>query len=154
VSRLGLKRAHCMGVAMVAVGALAGSSLALAGPQAKGGSYKGTLSAPRTTYIVSLKVSRDGKRVTNLRISNTPFFCSGGGRPTPVSFPSAQISGSGTFTSKGKFIISEGPLKGQVGALLTLTGQFAKGRREQGKVTTIYPGAASCNGSARYQTKG
>jgi hypothetical protein len=138
----------------VAVGALGYTGVALAATnQIKGAGYSGQLAAPRTSYLVSFKVSASGKRVTALKISNTPFYCQGGGRPTPVSFPSATISKAGTFTSNGKYLILEGPLKGQVGAKLKLTGKFGKQGSEQGTLTSTYSKTSSCSGKSSYTTK-
>ena len=109
---------------------------------------------PATRGIgVSFKVSSNGKHVTSLEISNIPAYCSSGGRPIPTHFKNASISGKGTFTSKAVYVIKEGPLKGQVGERLKITGKFFKGRREQGTLTTTYTKAAECSGKSPYSTK-
>jgi hypothetical protein len=118
----------------------------------KGGSYAGTLVAPRTGITVTFKVSKNGKRVTALKTNNLPFYCTGGGPPVPIKLKNATISKRGTFASTGTQIISSGPKKGQKGAVLKLTGHFLAGRREAGRITTTFP-ASSCNGSSRYSTK-
>jgi hypothetical protein len=141
-------------VAVLVVGVLGWTGEALAASQIKGASYSGQLAAPRSEFTVNFKVSADGKRVTDLRIDNTPFYCSGGGRAIPVNFASAAISKAGTFTSTGKYVIEEGPFKGQVGTRLKLTGKFAKGGGEQGTLTSTYPKTSSCNGKSSYTTKG
>jgi len=130
------------------------AAAALAAGQVKGGSYEGAL-LPSTRGIgVSFKVSGNGRKVTSLSTSNIPIYCSGGGPPIPVHFKSASISSNGTFTSTGRNIIEIGPLKGQVGEKLKITGKFLKGGREQGTVTTTYPKApASCSGKSPYTTK-
>jgi hypothetical protein len=121
----------------------------------KGGSYTGTLAAPRTSIAVQFKVSKNGKQVTALKTSNLPFYCSGGGRPVPITFKNTTISKAGTFTSTGAQIISTGPKKGQKGATLKITGRFLAGRKEAGKITTKFPASTgtSCNGSSNYSTK-
>lgn len=144
--------------APVAVGvllSLAGiSPAALAAHQVKGGSYKGSLQATALSISVSFKVSSNGKQVASLSTSNIPIYCSAGGRAIPVHFKSASISGGGTFTSTGQVIIKEGPLTGQLGETLKITGKFLKGKREQGTLTTTYPKApASCSGKSAYTTK-
>jgi hypothetical protein len=139
--------AAAFAIALLAAGA------ALASPQIKGASYSGSLVSPRTGYKVSFRVSASGRKVTRLRISNLPFFCPGGGAPIPVDFAAATIS-KGRFESKGTYVILEGPLKGQVGTKLTITGKFAKGGAEHGTVSVKYPKTAACNGSATYSTTG
>lgn len=140
-------------IAAVAVGVLGSAGAALAANAVKGARYSGHLSAPRTSYVVSFKVSANGRQVTGLTISNTPFFCPGGGRPIPVTFANATISGSGTFTSSGTYVIIEGPYKGQVGTKLSITGKFGSGRTEQGTVASTYPKTPACNGKTSYTTK-
>jgi hypothetical protein len=119
----------------------------------KGGSYTGSLIPSRDGVLVSFNVSANGKKVSALKVSNTPLYCSGGGKPTPVRFKSATISGKGTFSSTGKYLILEGPKKGQVGANLKITGKFLKGRKEQGTLTTSYVGFSGCSGKSPYATK-
>jgi hypothetical protein len=137
----------------VAVVALVVVSAALAASQVRGGSYKGGLTPANDGAVVSFKVSANGKQVVALTISNTPLYCSGGGKPTPVRFKNASISSSGTFSSTGEYLILEGPKKGQVGAKLKIAGRFLKGRREQGTLTTTYVGFANCSGKSPYSTK-
>jgi len=146
-------RSNGAAAAAAAAGMLACAGVALAANKVQSGSYSGALAAPRTGYVVSFKVSGNGRRVTGLTISNTPFYCEGGGRPTPVSFANATISGSGTFTSTGRYVISEGPLKGQVGTRLKITGKFGKGGKERGTITSTYPKSPKCNGKSSYSTK-
>ena len=139
--------------------AVACAGVALAGkaksPVVKGGSYAGTLAAPRTYITVTFKVSKDGRSVTSLKTNNLPFYCQGGGPPVPITFKNAPISTAGTFESTGVQIISAGPKKGQKGATLTITGRFLAGRAESGKITTKFPASSgtSCNGSSTYSTK-
>jgi hypothetical protein len=128
-------------------------SAALAASQVKGGSYTGSLIPSRDGALISFKVSASGKQVTALSVSNTPLYCSGGGRPTPVHFKNAPISSKGTFSSKGNYLILEGPKKGQVGAKLKITGKFLKGRKEQGTLTTSYVGFSGCSGKSPYSAK-
>ena len=152
MSQVRARKAHAL-LAAIAVGVLGYTGVALAASQVKGASYSGALAAPKNAYLVSFKVSANGKRVTALKINSTPFYCQGGGPPTPVSFPSAAISKAGTFTSASKRVIGEGPLKGQVGTKLELTGKFVKGGGEQGTLTSTYPKTASCSGKSTYTTK-
>jgi hypothetical protein len=130
------------------------ASAALAAGQVKGGSYKGGLVPSKQEIVVSFKVSSSGKQVTALEISNTPLYCSGGGKPTPVHFKNASISRQGGFSSTGEYVILEGPLKGQVGTKLKITGKFHKGGSETGTLTTTYLGVPNtCGGKSSYTTK-
>jgi hypothetical protein len=134
----------------LALSALAGTGVALAANQVKGASYRGEVAQKGVT--VSFKVSSTGKQVTALSISNTPIYCQGGGRPIPVRFASAPISAGGTFTSTGRYVIAEGPLKGQLGTKLKISGKFLKGGREQGVLTTTWVKTPSCSGKSSYGT--
>lgn len=139
--------------AVLAVGA-SGAALAATpkSPVVKGGSYTGTLAAPRTSYTVSFKVSSNGKRVTELKTNNLPAYCPSGGPAVPIKFKNATVSQSGTFTSTGVQIIAVGPKKGQKGATLKITGRFTSGGKESGKLTSTFPDSSSCNGSSSYST--
>src|ERR1700691_5785928 len=68
-----------------AVGMLASAlvlaSVVFAATAVKGGSYTGSLVPSRDGVLVSFKVSASGKQVTSLSTSNTPLYCSGGGKP-------------------------------------------------------------------------
>jgi hypothetical protein len=131
--------------------ALIGAGAALGATPIKGGSYSGSL-AHDPAITVKFKVSSSGKRVSSLTISNTPLFCQGGGPATPVHFKNAAISAHGAFTSTGRYVIKVGPLKGQLGIELKITGKFSKGRREQGTLTTTYLKAKQCSGKSAYAT--
>jgi hypothetical protein len=126
------------------------AGVALAAKPVKGGSYSGMLSDRQIT--VSFKVSASGKSVTKLRITDLPFYCEGGGRITPIKFKNTAVSKQGTFTSTGRFVISEGPNKGQVGANLKITGKFKRGRKESGTLKTTYPKSPECTGKSTYST--
>jgi hypothetical protein len=129
------------------------ASVAFGASQVKGGSYKGSLMPANDGVLISFKVSSDGKQVRGLTASNTPLYCSGGGKPIPVHFKKALISSKGTFASTGKYVIQEGPKKGQVGSKLKITGRFFKGGVEQGTLTTTYIGFSNCSGKSSYTTK-
>jgi hypothetical protein len=124
-------------------------------PVVRGSAYKGALAPPRTSFVVTFKVSKSGQRVTSLRINNLPFYCSGGGKPVPISFRDAKISKRFTFQSTGVQTIKVGPKKGQKGAKLTITGRFIRGRSELGTITTRFPATVeiACNGTTTYTTK-
>ena len=118
----------------------------------KGGSYAGTLAPSRPQIAVSFKVSANGKRVTGLTINDTPFYCQGGGRPIPEQFANASISKSGSFTSTGKFVIKEGPFKGQLSTKLKITGKFSPNGTERGIVTATWTKSPECTGKSSYTT--
>ena len=144
-------RIPALGLAVAAIAA--GPAVALAVAPEKGASYSGTLAAPRTAIKVSLAVSANGKKVTKLRISDIPLFCSGGGPPVPITFKAVKISKTGAFKSTGVQHISTGPLKGQLGARLSITGTFGPGGSERGAVTVKFPTAKSCDGTTTYSTR-
>src|SRR5580692_9212302 len=77
VSQVRGRKAQRTLVATIVVGALGCTGVALAANQIKGAGYSGQLAAPRTSYVVSFKVSANGKRVTALKINSTPFYCQG-----------------------------------------------------------------------------
>jgi hypothetical protein len=140
-------------VAIAVLAAVVAVAFAAKPNQVKGGSYSGTLLPATRGIDVSLEVSSNGKQVTSLQISNIPAYCSSGGPPIPTKFKKASISSKGTFTSKAEYVIKAGPLEGQVGETLKITGKFLEGRREQGTLTTTYPKAKSCSGKSSYTTK-
>jgi hypothetical protein len=140
--------------ALASVGVLGCTGAAYAAAQTRGASYRGELAAPRSSYRVSFRVSASGRQVTDLAISNLPFYCGGGGRPIPVRFANATISRTATFTSTGRYVISEGPLKGQVGTQLKITGKFARHGSEHGTLTSTYPKTPTCSGTTAYTTTG
>jgi hypothetical protein len=112
--------------AVLLVLALTASALAAAPAS---GTYRGTLAAPRTDISVSMKLA--GTHLTKIKISNVPLYCSGGGPAIPTSFPSTHLSATHAFTVHATNRIKIGPLKGQVGEKLTMSGRFTK----HGKVT-------------------
>lgn len=146
-----MRRRSLAQVAIAVFAVLLLTQAAIAAAPKKGGSYHGTLAAPRTDIAVTFKVSASGKKVSALKISNTPLYCSGGGPPVPITFKQASIK-KGKFKSTGKQTISTGPMKGQVGATLSITGKFASHGKESGKLTIKYPNAPTCGGTSAYTT--
>jgi hypothetical protein len=140
-------------VVAVALGALGCTGAALAADRVASGSYSGSLIPASRDIVVSFKVSAGGKRVTGLTTNNMPLYCEGGGPAVPIHFASAAISKQGTFTSTGKYVIAIGPLKGQLGTKLKLTGKFGKDGSEQGTLTTTYIKTPKCSGKSSYSTK-
>lgn len=138
---------------LVVLAVLLVAGAALAAVPVKGGSYTGSLIPSRDGVLVSFNVSANGKQVTGLSSSNVPLYCSGGGKPIPVHFKNATISSNGKFFSTGKYLVLEGPKKGQVAANLKISGKFLKGRKERGTLTTSYVGFPNCSGVSAYSTK-
>ena len=139
-------------VAAAVLAALLLTPTAIAAAPKKGRTYRGTLAAPRNTIVVTFKVSANGSNVSGLKISNLPIYCSGGGPVQPITFERATIAGKGAFKSTGKQTITNGPLKGQIGARLSITGTFLAGGKERGKLTVKYYKAPNCSGSSTYTT--
>jgi len=134
-------------IAILATAALlALSATALAG-KPKSGIYHGALAAPRTTYLVSMRLA--GVKLTHVTLSNVPIYCSGGGPAIPVTFPAAKISAAGRFTVKATVRIKVGPKKGQIGEKLTLSGRFAHGK-VSGTLETVFVSFAQCSGRSRF----
>lgn len=140
-------------VALTVGAGFTGVAVAAHHVKVKSGAYSGTLAPPKNDVTVSFKVSAGGKRVTGLTISDTPFYCQGGGRAIPLRFADASISKSGSFTSTGKFVIKEGPFKGQVATKLKITGKFGPGGIEQGTLTSTWTKAPECTGKSSYSTR-
>lgn len=141
-------------VAMSVLGVAGYTGVAPAASHVKSGSYSGALAAPKSFVTIKFKVSGSGKKVTGLAISDTPFYCQGGGRAIPVRFANATISKSGSFTSTGKFVIKEGPFKGQLSTKLKIMGKFGPGGTEHGTLTSTWTKAPQCTGKSSYTTKG
>jgi hypothetical protein len=138
-------------LAAALLAALLATPAAIAAAPKKGGSYRGTLAAPRTSIAVTFKVSASGRKVSALKISNMPLYCSGGGPAVPITFKPASIA-KGKFKSTAKQTISAGPSKGQTGATLSITGKFASHGKQSGKLTIKYPNAPACGGTSTYTT--
>lgn len=122
---------------------------ALAAKPTKGKTYSGKIERYGTP--ISFRVSRTGKSVSNFKVKYAPFiFCQGGG--VTMKSRSARVSGNGTFTDALPLYTVGGTPDGH----MTVTGTFAKGGKEAGKVTVelkvVLPGS-SCNRSSPYSTK-
>jgi hypothetical protein len=101
----------------------------------KSGTYKGNLAPPQARIKISMKLS--GKRLTHIRISNIPAYCSSGGPAVPVSFPATKLSASHRFTIHHHNKIKVGPLKGKVGEKFTLSGSFNTHGKVPGTLTRL-----------------
>jgi hypothetical protein len=117
----------------------------------KSGTYKGSLAAPRTEYIVSLHVSHG--KLTSGHLSNFPIYCSGGGRPIPITFPAAKVSKTGKFTTDSEYKIDVGLLKGKIGDRFVLSGTFSSHGTVSGKLKTVNLEARTCGGSSAFSAQ-
>jgi hypothetical protein len=133
-------------VAVAVAPAVAGATASL-----KSGTYKGSLAAPRTEYIVILHVSHG--KLTSGHLSNFPIYCSGGGPPIPVSFPAAEVSKTGKFTTNSDYKIKVGPLKGKIGDRFVLSGTFSSHGTVSGKLKTVNLDSPTCGGSSRFSAQ-
>jgi hypothetical protein len=126
---------------LVVAPAVAGSTV-----KPKSGTYKGTLTAPRTEYAVTLTVSRG--RLTKATASNIPLYCSSGGQAIPVKFAGSKIApANGAFSTTGQYSIKVGPFNGKVGEKLKLSGRFtSKGTVSGMLATTFVLNGPKCTG--------
>jgi hypothetical protein len=127
--------------ALAVAPAVAGSTI-----KPKSGTYRGTLTAPRTEYAVTLTVSRG--RLAKATVSNIPLYCSSGGPAIPVKFAGSKIAAAnGAFSTTGQYTIKVGPYKGKVGEKLKLSGRFSsKGTVSGALATTFVLNGPKCTG--------
>jgi hypothetical protein len=149
-------------VYLTVIAALATASVALAAKPAKpvkGATYSGNItrvikSAGKTfkaTFPISFKVSKNGKKVSTFTFtSNYPIYCQGGGFGSPQA-ASGRISKKGTFTVKLPLYFA--PEHSHQGFLI-VSGKFGKHKKESGAVKTDFTKSQTCNGTAKYTTKG
>ena len=78
------------------------------------------------------------------------MYCQGGGFGSPQRVV-AKITNTGTF--KAKLPIYFAPAQSTTGYLI-VTGKFAKGGKESGKVTTSFTHATPCDGTSSSSTTG
>lgn len=153
-----MKRVVCLTV----IAALAAASIALAAKRAqpvKGATYTGDItrvikSAGKTfksTFPISFKVSKSGKKVSGFTFtSNYPIYCQGGGFGSPQA-TTGRISKKGGFTVKLPLYFA--PEHSHQGFLI-VSGKFGKHKKESGTVKTDFTTSHTCNGTAKYTTKG
>ena len=130
-------------VLLVAAPAIANSTF-----KPKPGTYSGSLAAPRTEYLVSLKIAHD--KLAKAHLSNFPIYCSGGGPPIPITFPAAKVSRAGKFTTKSEYRIEVGPLKGKIGDRFVLSGTFSSHGTVSGKLKTVDLNFSKCGGTSAF----
>lgn len=135
---------------LTAVG-LALTLTAAAAAAVSAGTYTGALAPPRAQVTVTVSLSTRG--VVHARISDIPLYCSSGGPAIPVKFPAAEVSRHGTFSASAVHRIGVGPLKGQVGERLKLTGHFTGPHTVSGTLMTANPIAPGCSGKSRFTAK-
>lgn len=147
---IGVGRVRVVAFAALAGLTIAGTGLAAVAAQPeKGKTYSGTIKRYGTP--ISFSVSKTGKSVSQFKIKYAPFiFCQGGG--VTMKSRSGLVSGSGTFKATLPLYTIGGKPDGQ----MTVTGKFAKGGKEAGKVTVAMNAVlsgSSCNSSSAYSTK-
>jgi hypothetical protein len=134
--------------------ALAAASVAFAAKPHKGVTYKGTIDrASNVTFPISFTVSKNGKKVSSFRLSDSyPVYCQGGG------FPTLGNGGSGAIAKKGTFTVKL-PLRNirtnAADGSLIVSGTFGTGGSASGKVKTEITGSAfkTCNGSSAFTAR-
>lgn len=129
------------GIVVATLTALAVSSVAIAAEPAPGGSYKGHLAAPRDHVKVSFKVSRSGKMVKRIRLSDMPSYCREGGPRQPIKFRSVGVTRMDTFTSVAEKSFGSGPREGQMQVRVKIRGRFISEEVVKGRVTTNWTAA-------------
>jgi hypothetical protein len=149
-------------VHLTVIAALAAASVALAAKPAKpvkGATYSGKItrvikSAGKTfksTYPIRFKVSKNGKKVSGFTLTaGYPVYCQGGGFGSPLS-ASGKISKKGTFTVKLPLYFAP---EHQHQGFVIVSGKFGKKKKASGTVKTDFTKFHTCNGSAKYTTKG
>ena len=145
----GRVRPVALAVALASLTTAGSAVAALAAKPAKGKTYSGKIERYGTP--ISFTVSRTGKSVSSFKVKYAPFiFCQGGG--VTMKSRSARVSGDGTFTDELPLYTVGGTPDGH----MTVTGTFAKGGKEAGKIRVelkvVLPGS-SCNRSSPYSTK-
>ena len=135
-------------LSLAALFAVAG--VAAAAQPVKGGKYSGTFTiAPSES--VTFKVSKNGKKVTGLKVlPSAPNTCGSGGPPPGQSSKAVKIS-KGKFTATVTYTTGTG----FVFAKAKVTGTFLKHRRERGTVRTRFTDRSgkNCEATFKYTTK-
>ena len=147
---IGVGRVRVVALAALAGLTVAGTALAAVAAQPeKGKTYSGTIKRYGTP--ISFSVSKTGKSVSHFKIRGAPFiFCQGGG--VIMRSSSARVSGTGIFNATLPLYTIVGKPDGN----MTVSGQFAKGGKEAGKVTVAMNAVlsgSSCNSASAYSTK-
>jgi hypothetical protein len=153
-----MKRVLCLTI----VGVLAAASVALAAKSVKpvkGATYSGKMTRVvksmgntfKSTFPISFKVSKNGKKVSGFTFTSSyPVYCQGGGFGSPQA-ASGKISAKGTF--KVKLPLYFAPAHSHQGFLI-VSGKFGKKKKASGTVKTDFTKFSTCNGTAKYTTRG
>jgi hypothetical protein len=153
-----MKRVVCLTI----IAALAAASIALAAKPAKpvkGATYSGNITRViksggktfKSTFPISFKVNKKGTKVSGFTLTNNyPIYCQGGGFGSPQA-ASGRISKKGAF--KVKLPLYFAPAHQHQGFLI-VSGKFGKRKKESGTVKTDFTTSSTCNGTAKYTTKG
>jgi hypothetical protein len=117
------------------------ATAAYAAAPEKGSRYAGSMTGP-TASTISFKVSKDGKRVSSLRLNAVPNMCAYGGEAPPQTARPAAIE-RGRFATTVRFKT----VKGAMFATTRVTGRFLAGGRARGTLVTKFkdPESEPCN---------
>ena len=129
------------GISLAALAALLVSSVTLAAEPVGGGFYSGHLNEPRDAVKVRFRVSRDGTRVTKIRLSDMPSYCRSGGPRHPIRFKPTAVTRMDTFSSTAVKRFASGPRKGKMQVRVKITGRFISKEVVRGRVTTNWTAA-------------
>ena len=132
--------------ALLTVAALAASSVAIAGP--KKGTYSGTIK--QNNLGISFTVTKGGKKVKKIAMSDFPIFCQGGGPPAIIKFSKSAKIKNKKFKATGTEAAQR---TGKVFATAKLTGKFIGSKKEKGTLKVTYSKAHSCSGTTTYKTQ-
>jgi hypothetical protein len=115
----------------------------------KGAKFTGSMT-DSTTASLTFKVSKDGKRVTKLRLARNPNKC-GNGDEVPRQRARAARIRKGRFTATVKFMT----MADDMYATARVTGRFTSRRSVRGTVSTHFRDSEAkyCNGSYKYTAK-
>jgi hypothetical protein len=139
--------------AIVAVAAAA--SVALAAKPVKGATYSGTITRDvgTTTFPISFKVTKNGKKVSSFKLADAyPVYCQGGGFPTLGTGGSGRIRHKGTFTVK---LPLKAVMTSKPDGSIVVTGRFGAHGSASGKVKTQISGnfGKSCDGTSPFTAR-
>jgi hypothetical protein len=138
--------AGCLVGAVLALVAI-GSAL---GAVSKGAKYSGFVTPTADAITISWKVSSSGKKVSGIKLSAVPLFCSGGGERVPATFKSASIKSS-KFSTTAAADFKSGPNEGKPQYRLKLKARFTSTKNATGTISVDWLGAdKSCDGESTF----
>jgi hypothetical protein len=140
---------------LIAIVAVAASSVAFAAKPVRGARYRGTITRSMTniTFPIAFKVSKNGKKVSAFDLPNAyPVYCQGGGFPGLTKGGSARITNKARFTAK---LPLTNALSHKPEGFVIVTGTFTTGGAVSGKVKTDLPGSfgKTCDGTSLFTAR-